>query len=222
MDADAMIYNFTVDLTNFWNTDGGGNDDINFLLAAHRVSSKDNIETYNINNGITLWNLHHPLVEKVVTEWYSTSHYGLTLKDGKGGDQMYLQRILKKYIDLNTKKEEMMTNKKKKSDNEYIVYSLQHEFEYRQGTVVKHFIRENIDFSNKQMDATAIWTGTYGSNLDVRSKHIQDVAKEICTTYRYSTTTTTTSTKSIESGSGTRNSSVCDGIEHVRYTQMGI
>ena len=209
MDADAMIYDFNKDITNL--EDLHIPIDTEFLIAAHRVDTNDSIETYDVNNGITLWNLHHPYIQNVVNEWYANSKYGLTLQDGKGGDQMYLQRILQKHIERAKNKrirENVDNNSKKTTTSDYIVYSLQHEFEYRQGTIIKHFIRENIDFSNHKEDANAIWTGN-GSSLDVRSTHITNTANETCTKYKY-----------MDENTGIRQS-VCYGIEHVEYTKMG-
>jgi hypothetical protein len=114
LDADAIIYDLDLDITALV-----ADQD---LLAAHAVSSKNGPRTWNINNGVVLWNLGHHLVHPVADEWYANTVAGVAAHK-KHGDQHYLQVVLKR------------------GDGHAYVQALPTEFKYEKGTVVKHFLR---------------------------------------------------------------------------------
>ena len=114
LDADAIMYDLDLDITTLV-----ADED---LLAAHAVSSKSGPRTWNINNGVVLWNLGHFLVHRVADEWYTNTVAGVSAHK-KHGDQHYLQVILKQ------------------GDGHAHVQALPTEFKYEKGTVVKHFLR---------------------------------------------------------------------------------
>ena len=77
-------------------------DDTSYFLVAYRVWKFDWLSTWDINAGITLWNLRHPNTRRVAEEWLK-----LSLSDPKevllkNDDQYYLQRALQKVTASNT------------------------------------------------------------------------------------------------------------------------
>ena len=52
------------------------------LLTACRNHESDSPHTWNLNNGVTLWNLRHERMEEVYTEWYRR----LVIRMGKKKD----------------------------------------------------------------------------------------------------------------------------------------
>lgn len=128
LDADAMIYDFDVDITTLAEDDD--------LLVAQRGAEKSSrTHTWNINNGIVLWNLHHPLVQAVSDEWDALSRSAVEEGDAHG-DQHYLQAALRE------------------GNRQQFVRGLNQEFRYRRGTVVKHFTRRhaNNEWNNTRVD----------------------------------------------------------------------
>lgn len=128
LDADAMIYDLDFDITTLANDDA--------VLIAQRVSEiVTRTHTDNINNGVVLWNLHHPKAEEIADDWYTSSRAAVELGNAHG-DQHYLQAILRK------------NNRKR------YVRSLAEEFRYRKGTVIKHFTRTHAtnEWNNTRLD----------------------------------------------------------------------
>lgn len=146
LDADALISNMGFDITTVLNDDE--------MLAAQRVDREDTRRTWNINNGITLWNLKHNMTKRISATWLQKATIAL---DGvrefgwsHNGDQHYLH--------LSLQSEEgavQMTN---------AVLEL---FRYSRGTAVKHFIR--YDHSTWQ-----------GSENERRIAYIQESVNITC------------------------------------------
>jgi hypothetical protein len=115
LDTDALMYDFETDVTTLLSDED--------MVAAERVKQKDGgNRTWNINAGVMLWNLHHPLSQKVIRAWKRVALR--SVKEGNfQGDQKPLQKVLKQ-----GKLREQVS-------------SLWEEFAYGHGTVVKHFIR---------------------------------------------------------------------------------
>jgi len=77
-------------------TKSNQDEDLSYFLAAFRVWKFDWISTWDVNAGITLWNLRHPSTRIVAEDWLK-----LSLSDPKevllkNDDQYYLQRSLQK------------------------------------------------------------------------------------------------------------------------------
>ena len=168
LDADAMVYDFSKDLRAYVPP--------GHMLAAQRVDAADDAHAWNLNDGVTIWDLHHPLTQEVVDDWYqmtrdvlrtnpTTRQYMLT------GDQALLQEVLKI------------------GDRSNSVYTYTDEFQYRNATVVKHFIRENLDWEKHD-----VWAMT---SLDERTDNIQNTSREVCERF----------------------APACEGIEHTVYTK---
>jgi hypothetical protein len=175
LDADAMMYNFTFDLTTLMtvppmnntsnnntnnntsnNTSNNNNTNpsstSSVLLAAQRVSSAVKTRaTWKINAGVTLWNLHHPLIHELVRSWQKAALGHLNGKNNGEGDQLFLHHVLR-------------NNKTMEQD----VNGVTHEFEYRQGTVIKHIKRFKLTYKIGK------------TKLDERSTFIGELEKEIC------------------------------------------
>jgi len=78
------------------NTTSKNADETSYFLVAYRVWSLDFSDTWDVNAGITLWNLHHPTTRSLAENWLklSLSHPKNVLL--KNDDQYYLQRSLQK------------------------------------------------------------------------------------------------------------------------------
>jgi hypothetical protein len=131
LDADALIYDLDFDITNLCEIDD--------ILAAHRVSQKNpEPRTYNVNNGIVLWNLQNPETKEVADEWDVDTRKGIS-RGFSHGDQHYLHHVLK------------MKNRSAH------VQGLATEFFYHEGTVAKHFIRGHANgWNNTGLDVREI------------------------------------------------------------------
>lgn len=118
LDSDTLIYDFSVDVTQFIL----GEDDMLVALKTHEL---DPPQTYRINNGVTLWNLHHPLTPAVASDWDKGCIEGIKGNFSIRGDQYYLVEALKE------------------DDRKNSVRGVLDEFHYRSATVIKHFIRQD-------------------------------------------------------------------------------
>jgi hypothetical protein len=151
LDTDAMIVDFDVDLTDL--LDKNDKKTNHYLLAAHRVWKYDWHSTWDINAGITLWNLHHPLTQSVADTWQHSAQHHPRQVLRQNDDQYFLQQTL------------MNLGFGKRAN---AVHSLAHgEFQYYTATVIKHFKR----------DARS-WTTT---SLEQRMMRIQEVIqRDLC------------------------------------------
>ena len=162
LDADAMMYDLDYDVTQLLMTPEVGLSSATttqrtspIMLVAQRVHHDyDPPTTWNINNGVMLWNLHHPLTDSTTHAWDQACRKGLPDNRPFRGDQFYLHQILKK-----------------DKNRQAALSSVVNEFFYKDGTVVKHFQRSKM-FS---------WNDTTG--LDAREERIQMTVDEMCATY---------------------------------------
>jgi hypothetical protein len=153
LDADAMIYDFSKDMRTYLPSSD------EYMLAAHQVNANDDRHTWDINNGVTIWNLHHPLTPVVVEDWYERTRVALNRNPTTRaymltGDQAMLHGALRK------------------GDRRKAVYAYTEEFRYRNATVIKHFIRENLDWKNDN-----VWKST---SLESRSANTQNATRQVC------------------------------------------
>ena len=118
LDADTLIYDFSYDIPRLF----GSNDT---MLVAQRTHQYDPPATDNINNGITLWNLHHRLTQQVAEDWNKACREGIPENRPYRGDQYFLRQILHS------------------EDRIAAISTVWDEFYYRDATVVKHFQRSN-------------------------------------------------------------------------------
>jgi hypothetical protein len=71
-------------------------NDFSYFLVAYRVWNFDWSSTWDVNAGITLWNLRHPSTRMVAEEWLKSSLSDPKQVLLKNDDQYYLQRALQK------------------------------------------------------------------------------------------------------------------------------
>jgi len=143
------------------------------FLVAHRVDSYF-ISNWNINAGITLWNLQHEMVQIVAKDWLksSLSHPVDVLL--KNDDQYFLQLSLKKAINtvgFDCSWWEVLSvlpfvSNYCEFEAGHGINSILNEFNYYDATVIKHFKR----------DAKS-WTHT---GLEQRLLRIQETKTDIC------------------------------------------
>jgi hypothetical protein len=127
LDTDALMYDFETDVTTLLSDED--------MVAAHLVYRHDVNRTWDINAGVMLWNLHHPLSKSVIRSWKRLALR--SVDEGRfRGDQNPLHKILKQG-----------------RLREQVSSSLQDEFAYGQGTVVKHFVRrpKHIDWKDPKL-----------------------------------------------------------------------
>jgi hypothetical protein len=177
LDADAMIYDFSKDIRSYLPLPSQTQNHETPMLVAHRVNPREGRHSWDINNGVTLWNLHHPMTEVVTDDWYQRTRYELnrnptTRRYMLTGDQSVLQAVLQE------------------GNRQDYVDTLVKDFRYRNGTVIKHFTRENLNW-----DKYDIWKTTF---LESRSESIQNASQFACRRFF----------------------PACDGIEHTVYTQL--
>lgn len=145
LDADALIVNLDTKLTELIPRDK--------MVAAHQVNRT--AQAWNINAGVMLWNVHHPLTRGTAVEWFQNARQGVLHDDKFLGDQVYLQRALRG------------------SDARMAaVLRLTMEFSYGHGTFVKHFIREREHKNWKDPDILAH-----------REERIRAAAEQACAKY---------------------------------------
>jgi hypothetical protein len=109
-----------------------------YFLAAYKVWWNDWPWTWDVNAGITLWNLHHPTTKNVAEHWL---HQSMTHPHDvllKNDDQFFLQRSLMK-----------VGWYKRMIDG---VKTVRSEFEYYDGTLVKHFKRDARSWSRTSLE----------------------------------------------------------------------
>lgn len=128
-----------------------GSDGTDYFLVAYRVWSGDWRHTWDVNAGISLWNLRHPSTAKVAELWLrgSLSHPIDVLL--KNDDQFFLQRAL---IALGWWNRWGGVN------------AVRDEFEYYDATVIKHFKRDARSWSR--------------TSLEQRLLRIEEAKTEVC------------------------------------------
>ncbi|KAG7342717.1 hypothetical protein IV203_020661 [Nitzschia inconspicua] len=151
LDTDTMIVDLDYDITTLLLRDvqqqhhhlpSDRPDDIilskEYVMVAYRVWWNDWHWTWDINAGITLWNLNHPTTRQVADTWLekSMSHPKAVLL--KNDDQFFLQRALlsvgwwkRMWDGIRTVREEM---------------------EYYDATLIKHFKRDARSWSRTSLD----------------------------------------------------------------------
>ena len=73
-------------------------NDSSYFLVAYRVWKFDSPSTWDINAGITLWNLRHPVTRLVAEDWLKSSLSDPEQVLLKNDDQYFLQRSLQKVM----------------------------------------------------------------------------------------------------------------------------
>jgi hypothetical protein len=146
LDADAMIYDFSRDIADLLPRDK--------LLVAHKVKNTDSNYTANINLGVTLWNLQHPVLPIIVEKWKKLCLQRILNRSNlDDNDQVPLQKLLNQLPDVQRQK---------------LVLAVSHELGYGRGRLVKHFIRPNKKSWNQ-------------TGLESRIQKIRTAIAEICT-----------------------------------------
>jgi len=158
LDSDAMLYDFNRDMaTSFF-----GSDDNNVMLVATRVGgpANNNRTSWNVNIGVTLWNLRHPEILSVAQKWKrrSLSRIRFGFRDD---DQLPLQAVLRRISSSSS----FFSHEKKQRP----VLPVSTELGYAEGRFVKHFVRPS----------SKLWDDEQGS-WKARLESIQKTAAKIC------------------------------------------
>jgi len=156
MDADVLIYNFTTPFSSI--LPPNASDSV--FLMAHRVKFADSVHTWNINNGVTIWNLHHPMTPKIMSDWRRHSLNRIT-----ANAQLH---ILGYVENLESCDQRILHSILKGLSNRRGIYA----DPYLQETVVKHVVRGD----------THQWAP--GNHSDEGRKYaLQALALQICERY---------------------------------------
>lgn len=105
LDSDALVYNLSTSFTSILPSNASNS----VFLMAHRVHPEDSVHTFNINNGVLVMNLHHPMTPQVLSNWTRHSlnriaanaqlrHIG-SKQIVEGDDQTILHHILRNLDD---------------------------------------------------------------------------------------------------------------------------
>jgi hypothetical protein len=154
LDADALVYDFSRDIVSTLLPRDK-------ILVAHQVEQsdpvhRDNAPTFNINIGVTLWNLRHPSTLSLVQVWKSECLYRIQKQPHlRDSDQTPLQNILRQ-----------MT---RAQQSRYILALSDNELGYSHGRYIRHFIRSNAKN----------WTATNGT-IQSRRAQIEASIDTIC------------------------------------------
>ena len=150
IDADAVIVDLDQDIWDLipsWP-----------LISAFRVDfANDNLHTWNINIGVTVWNLRHEKMKEVYDRWLLGCYRRMNvLKWDVPDDQAPLQDLIKKYP---LKQRKTMVN----------AMNTTH-FMYSGGTFVKHFIRDKQTWATNENDSNRRETAMEAAVRDVCTK----------------------------------------------------
>ena len=149
LDSDAMMYDFSRDIASILPDSR--------LIAALKVSGNDleDDATWNINIGVTVWNLRHRAARPLCRTWKKACIHRIeNLISLRDSDQAPLQTILRKISD---------------EDRSKIVWAVPKELGYRHGRWVRHFIRPNAEN----------WTD-FAVTMEHRLNGIETTIDEIC------------------------------------------
>lgn len=129
LDADALVYDFAHDVVaTLLPSDK--------IFVALQVDPKDpttsSPSTANVNIGVTIWNLRHPMTTMLVRVWKNECLKRIRRYPRvRDSDQAPLHKILY----------DMTPDQR----NRFVVALSDHELGYRKGRYIKHFIRPNAD-----------------------------------------------------------------------------
>jgi hypothetical protein len=150
LDADAMIADFDYSFAEM---------PFETVFVAQQVVMKYEQDQHgppspsNVNIGVTLWNLHHPLLRRILRQWHRGAAWRI-VRQLPDNDQKVLQRILERRSERAT----------------MIVTPTLNQFGYDGGRLVQHFIRRSPN----------AWTV---SIEDVRMRLVQEAAQKTCQKY---------------------------------------
>jgi hypothetical protein len=159
LDSDAMVYDFNRDIAQSLLPQ-------HKMIVAHQVGDHINNnqqqEFYNINIGVTLWNIRHTMVRTILRRWKILCYIRIIFRLDDN-DQNPLQNVLHYFVTF---------GRSLSSTNQYlqahIIEENHHDFAYRGGTFIKHFIRYNSK------------TWIQDNDQQQRMEEIANVAHEIC------------------------------------------
>ena len=123
LEADALIVNMTVDIRTLLSSSSTSMSSQEVLIAAQPIRQGDFLllpEKYQIQAGVTLWNLHHPQCTIVALQWFEEARKAVTVGT-YWGDEPYLHAVLQR------------------QNQDIIRWLDKKEFAYEEGTIVKHF-----------------------------------------------------------------------------------
>jgi hypothetical protein len=154
LDSDALMYDFSRNIVSTLLPRDK-------ILVAHQVESPDPVHrntapTFNINIGVTLWNLRHPSTLSLVQVWKSECLYRIQKQPHlRDSDQTPLQNILRQMTPA--------------QQSRLILALSDNELGYSHGRYIRHFIRPNAKN----------WTATNGT-IQSRRAQIEASIDTIC------------------------------------------
>jgi hypothetical protein len=148
LDSDALMYDFSRDISLILPDDR--------MMLAHKVKRNETVATWNINIGVTLWNLRHIATKPVCRAWKKACiHRIIQHPTNRDSDQTPLQHIMQDIPEY---------------DRQKMIIAIPDELGYSTGRFIRHFIRP--DASN--------WTD-FTDTMPIRVEKIKTTIAEICT-----------------------------------------
>jgi len=147
LDSDAVIVDLDQDVLDLMPE--------SMLLTACRNHESDSPHTWNLNNGVTLWNLRHERMEEVYTEWYRRIIIRIGKKNLIPSDQAELHEVVKEYGE----------DKRKTIVNAIYTYH----FRFHEGSFVKHVVRSSSSTWKSAQD-----------DLIRRKSILKEAVKDVC------------------------------------------
>mmetsp|Transcript_16205 Transcript_16205/g.34223 ORF Transcript_16205/g.34223 Transcript_16205/m.34223 type:complete len:326 (-) Transcript_16205:91-1068(-) len=129
------------------------------LLTACRNHETDEPYTWNVNNGVTIWNLSHEKMNQVYDEWQRRIIARMKKRKVIPSDQAELHEVLKGYGEEGRKS---MVN---------AIYTMQLRFHV--GTFVRHVVRSR----------STTWSSAE-DDLDRRKSTLQEAVQHVCTKWK--------------------------------------
>ena len=129
------------------------------LLTACRNHETDEPYTWNINNGVTIWNLRHGKMNQVYDEWRRRIVARMRKRKLIPSDQAELHEVLKGYGEEGRKS---MVN---------AIYTM--DFRFHEGTFVKHVVRSR----------SSTWSSA-NDDLVRRKITLQEAVQQVCTKWK--------------------------------------
>ena len=151
LDSDAVVVDFDQNVLDLMPE--------SMLLTACRNHESGSPHTWNVNNGVTIWNLRHERIEEVYSEWHKRLVARIGKKNIIPSDQAELHEVLKEYGE---KKRQTIVNG---------IYS--YHFRFHEGSFVKHVVRSK----------SQTWISAK-DDLIRRKTMLQEAVQEVCTKWK--------------------------------------
>ena len=171
LDADTMIYGMDTDLSSLEDGDDG------FVVMGAPIfsdtSQGQKNEPWEIDSGMTYWNLEHPLTRAIALDWFKYAKNAI-IRGSYRSDQKYLHKTLQQYSSTN-------------GDDIGIVHSFENNKfdDYSRGTVVKKFgVQSDVKLQDQDPSiGSKVVEDRNDQQIKAQLDRMQEIARQICDRY---------------------------------------